>query len=180
MASARRNIRVSMREFLSTIKVFLASCRATQQGHQHRSRFYLATRDLRLRGLLLQLRGRIIPTVASQIFHWCRRTNSHLSRQLTQWPTTLQSTMPWIGTAWSPQHTLGSAQPDLLTTLPIFKISRNSISKRVQMPDVPATDGDFSMWSGLNYNMADIFESATWENLVGSTGSIFPGWEGQT
>jgi hypothetical protein len=68
MASVRRNNRVSMREFLSTIKAFLASCRATQQGHQQRSRFYLATRDLRLGGLLLQLRGSIIATVPSQSF----------------------------------------------------------------------------------------------------------------
>jgi hypothetical protein len=53
-----------------------------------------------------------------------------------------------------------------------------SFSSMPGMPDtMPSFDGsvDMSMFGG---NMADIFESATWENLIGSTAAAMPGWDG--
>lgn len=37
------------------------------------------------------------------------------------------------------------------------------------LPNFPLDSSDPVQWSNFDFNMADVFESATWENLVGST-----------
>jgi hypothetical protein len=45
------------------------------------------------------------------------------------------------------------------------------------LPDHPANPDDPMFWGNLDFNAADIFGSATWENLTGSAGAVPPpGW----
>jgi hypothetical protein len=58
-----------------------------------------------------------------------------------------------------------------------------SFSSMPGMPDTMSTvdmNVDMSMFGGMGFNLTDVFESATWENLIGSTTSAIPipGWDG--
>ena len=49
-------------------------------------------------------------------------------------------------------------------------------ASQLGLSNLPTNESD-SQYTNLQYNMADVFESATWERLVGSAGQLGPGWE---
>ena len=83
---------------------------------------------------------------------------------------------------WNAEHA-SSAYPGfnpVYTPSGFSGIPDYSFSSMPGMPDImPSFDSsvDMSLFGG---NMADIFESATWENLIGSTTAAMPlpGWDG--
>ena len=48
------------------------------------------------------------------------------------------------------------------------------------LPNFSLEGSDPSQWSNFDFNMADVFESATWENLIGSTEPDVSQWNFQT
>jgi len=44
------------------------------------------------------------------------------------------------------------------------------------LPELPLDSSDSSQWNNIDFNMADVFESATWENLIGSTEPDVSAW----
>lgn len=44
------------------------------------------------------------------------------------------------------------------------------------LPQVPMAGTDPNYWSNFNFNAADVFESAAWENLIGSTSPDLAHW----
>lgn len=44
------------------------------------------------------------------------------------------------------------------------------------LPELPLENSDSSQWNNFDFNMADVFESATWENLIGSTEPDVSAW----
>lgn len=45
------------------------------------------------------------------------------------------------------------------------------------MQDYTTGSNDPNIWANYGYNMADVFESATWEHLIGSAGPMPFGWD---
>jgi hypothetical protein len=44
------------------------------------------------------------------------------------------------------------------------------------LPQVPMAGTDPNYWSNFDFNAADVFESAAWENLIGSTEPDLANW----
>lgn len=84
-----------------------------------------------------------------------------------------------MGANWNVTQPYPAYEPSTSTAVPEY-----SFSSMPGMPDTMPTvndNFDMSFLGGVNFNMADVFESATWENLVGSTTSLpmpMPGWDG--
>lgn len=52
--------------------------------------------------------------------------------------------------------------------------AQSSHNLNAQLPDIPNLQGDDSvMWSGLDFNMPDIFGAASWEQMIGGSGSMW-------
>ena len=52
--------------------------------------------------------------------------------------------------------------------------AQSSHNLNAQLPDMPNLQGDDpSLWNGLDFNMPDIFGAASWEQMIGGSGSIW-------
>jgi len=47
----------------------------------------------------------------------------------------------------------------------------------MMQPELSSSEHDPNYWGNFNFNRADVFESATWENLIGSAGPVPFGWD---